>query len=169
MAFDARAVANFFLDHSEEVNSPVTHLGLQKILYFAHGWHLAKYGGPLIGQRFEAWRYGPVIRVIFDQLKIYKDQPISDRLQIVDARSGKFVIAEHAFSSEISSFLRDIYGYYGRIDPRKLIDLTHEPNGPWEKVWKSGATRSVVGMYIPNDAIRLWILREGGSEGVIRH
>lgn len=169
MPYDARQVANFLLDASVKDRRPITHLGLQKVLYFAHAWHLAKYSTPLVAQKFEAWKYGPVVRVIFDQLKIFKSQPILYKLQIVEPQSGEFREATYSFGEELSRFLQDIYEYYGKIDPRKLIDLTHEPDGPWEKVWKSGAGRSVVGMYIPDDAIKLWILREGGREGSIRH
>lgn len=167
--FDARQVANFILDRASEEGRPLTHLALQKILYFSHAWHLGKYNERLIGQRFEAWQYGPVIRVIFDQLKVYKDQPINSRLQIVDPELGQFQNAIYDFDPELSKFLSNIYSYYGRIDPRKLIDLTHETDGPWEKVWIRGSGTSVVGMYMSDDDIRMWILREGGRGEFKRH
>ncbi|MFM9718924.1 Panacea domain-containing protein, partial [Streptomyces galilaeus] len=48
---------------------------LLKVLYFAHAWHLAKYGKPLVAQPFEAWRHGPVNRVVYDQYKEYRERP----------------------------------------------------------------------------------------------
>ena len=169
MPYDARAVGNFLIDAAIARNVLVTHLGLQKIIYFAHAWHLAKYDRPLVGQRFEAWQYGPVVRVIFDQLKRLKDKPIDTKLLRVDRDSGNFVEFEYDFSDLERKFLENIFDYYGNIDPRKLVDLTHDVGGPWEKVWKSSGERSVVGMYIPDQSIKLWILREGRHVGKLHH
>ena len=65
---DARAVANFLLDAADTHNITLSITSLLKIIYFAQGWHLAKYNRPLIGQSFEAWEFGPVIRVVYDSL-----------------------------------------------------------------------------------------------------
>ncbi len=40
---------------------------LQKMVFFAHGYHLAKYGEPLIKDEFLAWKFGPVVLTIYDQ------------------------------------------------------------------------------------------------------
>jgi uncharacterized phage-associated protein len=167
--YDAREVANFFLDYADSREVPLTHLGLQKILYFAHAWYLAKYNVPLIGHKFEAWEYGPVIRVVFDQLKFLNRRKIDVRLKKIDPFTGAPFDAKYDFNDNTKVFLKNIFDYYGRIDPRALVDLTHEAGGAWEKVWKSTSQRSVVGMYIPDEAIKLWILRDGGREGMIRH
>ncbi|MDX8441876.1 Panacea domain-containing protein [Mesorhizobium australafricanum] len=169
MPHDARAIANFLLDRAQQQGIKLTHLSLQKILYFAHAWYLAKYDRPLLGQKFEAWKFGPVIRVVFDQLKSQKDRIIEERLLKIDVVSGKMAEATCDISSEDQKFIDSIFSYYASFDAGKLVDLTHEKGGPWEKVWKSAAERSVVGMYIPDESIRLWILREGGREGLIRH
>ena len=42
---------------------------LFKILYFAEKKHIAKYGSPILGDRFVAMKYGPVPSFIFDFLK----------------------------------------------------------------------------------------------------
>ena len=34
----------------------LTHIAINKVMYYAHGWHLAKYDLPLIRQEFEAWK-----------------------------------------------------------------------------------------------------------------
>ncbi|GLS29485.1 Panacea domain-containing protein [Neomesorhizobium albiziae] len=169
MPYDAREIANFFVDRAGETGLPLTHLSLQKILFFAHAWHLAKYNAPLIGQRFEAWKHGPVVRVVYDQLKVYKDKEISSRLTKIDVTTGIMSFARYDLNSNLMKFLENIFDYYAKFDAGKLVDLTHEEAGPWEKVWKSGLDGAVVGMYIPDESIRLWILREGGRGSLIRH
>jgi uncharacterized phage-associated protein len=169
MPHDAREIANFFIDKARTQDVTLTHLSLQKILYFAHAWHLAKYDRPLLGHRFEAWQFGPVIRVVFDQLKDLKARNIDRRLQKIDPSSGRMVDAAYQLTNDEQLFLKNIFAYYAQFDARKLVDLTHERDGPWDRVWKTAGDRAVVGMYIPDNSIKLWILRDGGREDMIRH
>jgi len=66
---DARAITNYFLDRAAQRGMAITIMTLLKVLYFAHAWYLAKKNAPLVGQPFEAWRHGPVNRVVYDQFK----------------------------------------------------------------------------------------------------
>ena len=52
---------------------------LFKVLYFAHAWYMAKFDKPLIAQPFEAWKLGPVNRVVYDQYKNYGTKPIEKK------------------------------------------------------------------------------------------
>ena len=45
----------------------MTSMRLQKLLYYAHGCHLASHGIPLFADRIEAWSNGPVIRAVFSE------------------------------------------------------------------------------------------------------
>jgi uncharacterized phage-associated protein len=84
---DARAVTNFFLDRAEARGAKLTIMTLLKVLYFAHAWYLAKEGKPLIAQPFEAWEYGPVNRVVYDQFKTLGKKHIETRAVSFDAQS----------------------------------------------------------------------------------
>ena len=42
---------------------------VQKLVYFAHGWHLGITKKPLINEQVEAWPYGAVIPSLYDYLK----------------------------------------------------------------------------------------------------
>jgi uncharacterized phage-associated protein len=44
---------------------PIDAMKLQKLLYYAQGWHLAITGRPLFADRIEAWRDGPVVPTAF--------------------------------------------------------------------------------------------------------
>lgn len=56
---------------------PMSHLKLQKLLFYCDAYHLAYFDTELITDKFEAWVHGPVSRKVFDSLRdkslIYSD------------------------------------------------------------------------------------------------
>lgn len=57
----AKAVANHFLELAWSDGTTLNPMQIQKLVYIAHGWHLAITEKPLIHESVEAWTYGPVI------------------------------------------------------------------------------------------------------------
>lgn len=159
--YDARAVANFFIDRASETARSVTVMTLLKVLYFAHAWHLAKYERPLVAQPFEAWKHGPVNRVVYDQMKAIGSKPIQERLTSFDVCLCTFCPTPYRFDADLTRFLENIFDYYSQFHPFKLSDLTHEEGSPWDTVWSEAEKRAVPGMTIPNDLILKWF-RESG-------
>ena len=45
----------------------LSHLRLQKLLYYVQGWSLATFNKPMFPERIEAWAHGPVVRDIYRQ------------------------------------------------------------------------------------------------------
>jgi uncharacterized phage-associated protein len=154
--YDARAIANFFIDRSTVQRSSLTIMTLLKVLYFSHAWYLAKYRKPLIAQPFEAWQHGPVNRVVYDQFKSFGDRPIDKKAVSFDPIQMKFLPTSYSFDHETSIFLENIFDYYSQFHPFKLSHLTHEKGGPWDKVWSQAERRAVPGMIIPNELIEAW-------------
>jgi uncharacterized phage-associated protein len=48
---------------------PMSHLKLQKLLYYCEAYHLAYFDTNLIHEEFQAWVHGPVCREVYDSLK----------------------------------------------------------------------------------------------------
>lgn len=154
--YDARAITNFFLDRAEKEQMALTIMTLLKVLYFAHAWHLAKFEKSLVAQPFEAWRHGPVNRVVYDQYKTYGKKPIDKRALSFDPVAVRFVPTPYDFDNETALFLANIFDYYSKFHPFGLSDLTHEKGGPWDSIWSEAGKRAVPGMIIPNDLIQDW-------------
>lgn len=157
MPYDARAVANFLLDYGASKGRLISGMSLQKILFFAHAWYLARTEKPLVGQPFEAWTYGPVNRVVYDQFKQFKDRPIEGRAKVLNAAAGKYETARcQDMDDDTATLLRDIFDYYSTYHPFHLSELTHEEGSPWDQVWNIATRQAVPGMVISNDSIRDW-------------
>jgi uncharacterized phage-associated protein len=157
MAYDARAIANFFLDHAAIERQSITIMSLLKILYFAHAWYLAKTGRPLVGQPFEAWKYGPVSRVVYEQFKGAGARPLEGRAQVLNVSTAKFEIASYQhIDADTMELLRNTFNYYAYFHPFRLSDLTHEKDSPWDRVWIEASRRAVAGMVISDESIREW-------------
>lgn len=133
--YDGRIIANFILDECDSLGVPVTNLSLQKILFFCHAWFLVKFSSPLIKHEFEAWEYGPVLPYIYSELKNYSYKPITCRLKRLDRVSGKYQTASAEIPTEQRELLKNVVGFYSRLPAGQLVDLTHSPEGPWEKAW----------------------------------
>ena len=75
-------VADFFINLASADQDSLTHLKLQKLCYYAQGWHLALQGKPLFAARLEAWAHGPVAPVLYDRFKPIRYHAISPRSRL---------------------------------------------------------------------------------------
>lgn len=66
-------VAAYLVEHSQE---RLQSMKLQKLAYFAQGWHLTWIGTPLFQEKILAWKMGPVVRELFSEHRgmVYIDE-----------------------------------------------------------------------------------------------
>lgn len=118
-------VANYFLKIVDrDSGSTITPLKLQKILYYAQGYYLAKYDKPLFNEDFEAWAHGPANPDIYDKYKKYSYEAIPFPKENVPD-----------FSESLISFLTNIWNTFGIYDGKYLEELTHNEE-PWKNARK---------------------------------
>lgn len=81
---DSLLLSNYILKHY----GAMSHLKLQKLLFYCDAYHLAYFDMELIDDKFEAWVHGPVSRKVFDSLKdkslLYSDVEYVDNDTDVD-------------------------------------------------------------------------------------
>jgi len=155
---DERAVANFLLDQADLAGVGISHLSLQKLLFFAHAWHLAQFDRPLVIGTFQAWRFGPVLRAVYDSFRMAGKKPIRIRATKLDLATGTFVVCDEALSDEVQELLVAVMASGASLPSWYLSELTHRQGSPWEVIWKRASNEVNVGMKIPNELIRQYFL-----------
>lgn len=114
----AREVADAILAVSQSDDEYITNLKLQKLLYYAQGWHLAEHGRPLFDDPIEAWPRGPVVSTVFRHFKRFTWQPVELDDQPCDV--SRYVL-NHA---------REVWERYGCYTGRELEVMTTSET-PW--------------------------------------
>lgn len=108
-----------------EEPDPLNNLRLQKLLYYAQGWSLVTRKTQLFPERTEAWRYGPVVREVYEGLPPdHGKKPIEE-----DYFSGAPNLAP-----EDAYFIGAVWEAYKRFSATALLEMTHKED-PWKKVW----------------------------------
>ena len=134
MGYSAKAIANFFIDRYGR--NGITPLKLQKLIYLAHGWHLALYDDPLVDDEYaEAWQYGPVFPSIYHEFKEFGRGPISRSATDVDFKDNQFVSTTPRIDKrdrETTRLLERIWEIHGKHSGLHLSALTHQEDSPWD-------------------------------------
>ena len=171
MAYPAKAVANFFLELAWERGDIIDPMKMQKLIYFAHGWFLAKFDQELINEEIEVWDYGPVISSIYQEFKKYglhpitepilvRDESLSSRKNIFNPVGNNYYKPNIIRDSIEGKFLTKMYNYYGKYDSVYLSKLTHAEGSPW---LASKLRREAI---IPNELIKSYFSQFDKSKKV---
>ena len=152
--YDARAVANLILDLASLRKVKITQMQLLKILYFCNGWYLAANGTRLVDQDFQAWKYGPVIKIIADEFKRFGRDPITTRAERFDIFTGEILPVHPVSKKGDVDFIENIFEAYHIHDGWKLSEMTHERGSPWDRVWNSDRPIGRLGLRINEDDIK---------------
>ena len=140
MAYPVIQIANQLLLYSADKGGELmTNMKLQKMLYYQQGFHLAYFGTPLFDEDIEAWMYGPVIPVIYEEYKSYGRNGIEPNRELAFSFEQK---KELALFNEVCK----VYGAYSAIG---LMNMTHE-----EMPWKSTPTGEGEGHIIAKEKMQ---------------
>lgn len=138
--YDSRTIANEFLKLAAESRDDLTPMQLLKLVFIAHGWSMGLLGRHLIRDKIEAWQYGPVIPVLYEDLRAFGSEPVRGPIR----GSTRDVLDDTE-----RDLIAQVYEKYGHLSGPALSRLTHEPNSPWARTYRDG----VSGRYISNDLI----------------
>ena len=118
----ANTILNCFFDKDEFI----THMKIQKLLYFSYGVYLSKHNTYMVENRFQAWTYGPVLPTLYHKLKDFGDAYITKQINF----EGEI----YAYTSgEVLNTIKTIVNKFGHHSAFKLSEMTHVKDGPWFK------------------------------------
>ena len=145
-------VADYLLWLADQDRIGVDHLKLQKLVYYAQGFHLGNEREPLFNEGLHAWQYGPVCPELWHRYRYRRDyltpppEPPLDTLSVQQRQVVELV-----------------YQRFRELPGIELIERTHQ-----EAPWGDAAERAADGGsdLISADSMdeyfrgRLWILGE---------
>ena len=108
----------------EEID-PLTNLRLQKLLYYAQAWSLVLRESELFPEQIEAWRWGPVVPVVYNKL--------------LDGRGTSQIPLDMFVDSpdlppEEAELVRSVWEAYNPYSALRLSRMTHDET-PWVRAW----------------------------------
>ncbi len=131
----AKEVANCFL--SKYKKHGITPLKIQKLVYVAHGWHLALYNKPLVDDEYvEAWQYGPVFASLYHEFKYRGQLPIIEFATKVNidmngtrTETTPYIPKSDKETRKLIDRIWEVYKHYTGL---QMSALCHQPGSPWE-------------------------------------
>lgn len=124
--FSVFEIADYFLstvatDYREEI----THLKLQKLVYYAQGATLGIYSRPLFQEKIQAWIHGPVCPVLYAE---YRGVRNIKRLDGVQRNKARNYIRQR--NMNVALLLDEVWNTFGKCSGNELERMTHQEE-PW--------------------------------------
>ena len=127
--YSAESVANAFLDLARRDRKSLTNMQLQKLVYIAHGYCLAKLGKPLFHNNIHAFEWGPVIPNLYKTLRQYGAGEVKAYIP-----TDQPPIREDSAEMEI---INEVWQDYKEFSGLELSALTHRKGSPWSETWRT--------------------------------
>ena len=118
MKCTARQVAQWLLIEAQRQHISLTHMQLQKLLYYAQGYSLGMTGEPLFEEAIEAWQHGPVVPNVYNAYRQCGDGilPVPQ--------------CECDMPSDIQPLIASLISEKGSCSATQLRNMTHSED-PW--------------------------------------
>lgn len=138
-------VARELLRLAREDGKSLTNMQLQKLVYIAHGLHLAYHDKPLLNEEVSAWKHGPVIPKVYYAFKQYLNTAIDT------AREGN---PQQELPEDELDSIKGAYNNFAKFNGWTLRNITHQEGSPWWKVWYDRNGQETFNAIIPNNIIK---------------
>ncbi|MDR1236509.1 MAG: DUF4065 domain-containing protein [Holosporaceae bacterium] len=124
--YTAVDIAKYIILTAHENGDVITNLKLQKLLYYAQAWYMVHHGGKkLFSDNIEAWKFGPVVKDVYDLYKKFSRNPIDEQVD-----EGDFA----RLNPEDRKFMDEFLGEFMDHSALSLVNMIHnEP--PWKEAF----------------------------------
>lgn len=121
---------------------------LFKLLYLMDFEHFSQTGKSVTGFEYQAWKFGPVPTDLMEEweefgqdlaqaVHIESEKVFDYERQSVIVNDG-VVFNDDPFTPRQLNIMQNLAIQYGGEYSPKMIDVTHEQNGAWDRVWQNG-------------------------------
>ena len=123
MKYNALDVAKWLLTEAHKQGITITHMKLQKLLYYAQAYVLGMTGQPLFNNQIQAWQHGPVVPDVYHAYNKYGSNIIS-------------VVNDTPAPIELAALISTIVRDKGKLSAHDLRNITHNETA-WQEAWNS--------------------------------
>lgn len=146
LGYSALDIAKWFINATDrESGDAITHLKVQKLLYYAQGWALANFDKPLFDEDMEAWAHGPVAVSVYEHFRGIGYQSIEQ--QKITKR----------VADDVARLLNAVLDRYGIFSAKMLEAMTHE-EAPWRDTRGDLAPEARCNRRIGKDAMKAFFV-----------
>ena len=146
--YDPLIVSNNIIEKALNEKISLSPMKLQKILYFLYRECLQNkdIGVPIFAERFEAWKYGPVLSSVYYGFKHFGANSIAN---YYSKTKGKAMKVNEAVEPEFISLLNKVWNKYKKYNGIELSSMTHQEDTAWYKAWCND------GIFLSDEDIKL--------------
>lgn len=128
-------VSNNFLSRGFAENIDITPMKLQKMLYFVYRDYLKASGKCIFNERFETWKYGPVIPEVYDTFKHYRSNSIKKFHYESDGKTALGVDFDSA--PLFKKIFDNVWEKCKNLDGIYLSSITHREGSAWRNAYSN--------------------------------
>lgn len=127
-------VARYMIHLNNSKNAPtnLTNLKIQKLLYYSFGMHRVINDENLFDENIYAWKYGPVIKEVYDVYKKYGYSNIED----------DYWYEDYNLTEEEEITIQNTWEQLGQLPANVLVEMTHNEN-PWIDAWNNNYNKII--------------------------
>lgn len=118
----------YYDEELQDVYEGISHLKLQKLLYYAQGVSLSINEKELFEEKILAWNHGPVINEVYQKYKSFKNQYIT----VKSNKENDEIVEKIENDSKTKKILDIVYDNFAIYTAWQLREMTHEENSPWD-------------------------------------
>lgn len=129
---------------------PMSHLRLQKILYYAFAEHLLEYQERLFPESISAFKYGPVVEEVFHEYKHYgsskidfEEDDVAFYRNSLSGPSSMLKVLTTENGVQAANTILKVLLEYGDESANDLVTKTHSSGGPWDRVYVPGENNEI--------------------------
>lgn len=134
MSYNARDIANFVINYSNDNNIRITNLKLQKLLYYIQAAFLVEKNKTCFEESIVNWKHGPVVPEVYNEFKNYGASNIDrvdeyETIEVTDDFLLRFTTVKYddnLILNDDKRIIKKIINTYKDSDPWDLVEKTHQ-------------------------------------------